>query len=144
MKLILLAIVGCALLASLSAQGTDALLIPPALNQVLARIKPGMTGQQVKEQLQTVYPNADGGISEWSGAVGRIVFKLDKHLSVKFSAQEPLSGAFSYKSAVLTENLRIRINDYEHKRSFEITELAWPPQEAKTSPEHPGTIFLDR
>jgi hypothetical protein len=74
MKRTILSIVGWALLASLSGQGVDSFLIPPALNQLLARIKPGMSGQQVKEQLQTAYPNADGGISDWSGAAGRIVF----------------------------------------------------------------------
>ena len=144
MKLISVLIVGWALLASFPALSADALLLPSALNQVLLRIKPGMNGQQVKEQLQTIYPNADGGISDWSGKAGRIVFKLDKHLSIRFSALEPLSGTLSYKSAVLSANLRIGINDYANKRSFEIVELPWPPQEAKMTPQDSRAVFLEK
>ena len=63
-------------------------MIPAPLNQVLSRIKPGMTGEEAKVVLITAYTKlqASVGVWEFDRGTGYLEFHLDGRYSVLFMA----------------------------------------------------------
>jgi hypothetical protein len=117
----------------------DELLIPAPLNQVLTRIKPGMTGAEVKTVLVTAYPKALASLGDWDGMTGYVDFRLNERYSVSFSAHSPPGGAPSESSARLGKNLLTYVFDHQLKHRLQIRDYQWDtPAEAepKAKPEH--------
>ena len=134
MKMICLAIL---VLCASSLFAADELLIPAPLNEVLMRIRPGMTGAEVKAVLVTAYPKVQALLGDWDGMTGYVDFRLDERYSVSFSAHTPPDGALNESNAILGKNLLTYILDNQRKDRLEIHHYQWDtPAEAQPKPKH--------
>src|ERR1044071_7037253 len=128
MKTTFLSTLPIATLAAFSLLAADEPLIPPPLNEVLSRIKPGMTGAEAKAQLATAYPKVKASLGDWSGTTGYVDFRLNERYAVTISAHNPASGAPSEGSAILSKNLPIYVFDHERKHRLQISHYDWNTQ----------------
>ena len=94
-------------------------LIPTALNGVLPRVHPGMSGAEVKAVLATVYPKIEAHLGEWSGQTGYIDFRIDDRYRISISAQNPPSGGPDEKTAIVHQDLIIYLFDEVRKERWD-------------------------
>ena len=77
MKPIILICLFC-FIAAMHVHAADEPLIPTPLNDVLLKVSPGMTTNQVLATLSPSYPKVAGREGDWSGQTGYIDYKLDE------------------------------------------------------------------
>src|SRR5262249_14198607 len=60
-------------------------LIPTPLNDVLFKVRPGMSTNQIVSVLSTAYPNVEVRMGDWSGQTGYTDYKIDERFTLSIS-----------------------------------------------------------
>ena|SRR5437879_3160487 len=113
---------------AIQTQAADEPLIPTPLNNVLLRIRPGMTTNQVLAVLSPSYPKVTARMGDWSGQTGYIDYKLDERhtLSVSSIARDG--------KEVVHEEILLYLYDWPSKRRLDLKVYQWEKQAAKKPP----------
>ena len=128
MKTFILTFLFCCVTA-LRTQAADEPLIPTPLNNVLLKIRPGMTTNQVVSALSTAYPKVAGHMGDWSGQTGYVDYKLDERFTLSISSITR-SG-----KEVVHDDLLMSLYDWQAKRRVDIKLYYWEGQSHKALPQ---------
>jgi hypothetical protein len=128
MKTIILTLLFCCLTA-LHTQAADEPLIPTPLNDMLLKIHPGMTTNQVVSALSTGYPKVAGRMGDWSGKTGYVDYKLDERFALS------ISSVTRNGKQVVHDDLVMYLYDWQSKRRVDIKLYYWKGQSHKTPPQ---------
>ena len=128
MKTIILAFFLCCLMAS-HTLGADEPLIPTPLNDVLLKVRPGMTTNQVVSVLSTAYPKVAVRMGDWSGQTGYTDYKIDERFTLSISCITRAG------KEVVHDNLLIYLYDQQSKRRIDIRLYYWEGQSHKAPPQ---------
>jgi len=128
MKTIILTLLFCCVTA-LHTQAADEPLIPALLNDVLLKIRPGMTTNQVMSSLSTAYPKVAGHIGDWSGQTGYVDYKLDERFTLS------ISSITRDGKEVVHDDLLLYLYDWQSKRRVDIKLYYWEEQPHKAPPQ---------
>ena len=63
----------------------DEALLPDNINQILGRITPDMSENNVQALFRQYYPNAEGKVGNWSGQTGYVDYKVTPKHTVSIS-----------------------------------------------------------
>lgn len=124
MKTIILAFLFCCV-TTLHTQAADEPLIPTPLNDVLLRIRPGMTTNQVVSALSTAYLKVAGRMGNWDGQTGYIDYKLDERFTLS------ISSITRDGKEVVHDDLLMYLYDWQSKRRVDIKLYYWEGQSHK-------------
>jgi len=113
MKTLILTFLSCCIIA-MHVHAAEEPLIPTALNDVLLKIRPGMTTNQVLAVLSPSYPKVAGRMGDWSGQSGYIDYKLDERFTLS------VSSVMSDGRQLVHDNLLFYVFDWQTKRRVDI------------------------
>ncbi len=125
MKTLILTFLSCCITA-MHVRAADEPLIPTPLNDVLLKIRPGMTTNQVLAVLSPSYPKVAGRMGDWSGQTGYIDYKLDERFTLSVSA------VMRDGRQLVHDNLLFYVFDWQTNRRVDIKLYFW---EAKSHKE---------
>ena len=89
-------------------------LIPTPLNDVLFKIRPGITTNQVLAVLSPAYLNVVGRMGNWSGQTGYIDYKLDDRFTLS------ISSITRDGKKVVHDDLLMYLFDWQTKRRIDL------------------------
>jgi hypothetical protein len=139
MKSTIFAVLICGV-ALFQTKGADEPLIPPTLNKVLLKIRPGMTIHEVEAVLSTSYAKVSGQMSDWSGMTGYIGYKLDDRYSLSISSVNRKDGEKVVQ--VVQGDLLFYIYDWPAKRRVGIKQYDWDKQMPKSEVNRNLTKYI--
>ena len=111
--------------------GADVTLIPPRLNNVLTKIQPGMTIQEVKHALSTSYPKITDRPGLWSGfppGAGYVDYALDGRFELS------VSSTIHDGKTVVRDDLLFIVRDLSAKPCVNIAIYNWDKPASSLSP----------
>ena len=114
---------------AMQTQAADEPLIPTPLNNVLLRIRPGMTTNQVEIALSTSYPKVAGRMGIWSGQTGYVDYKLNERFTLS------ISSITRDGKEVVHDDLLMYLYDWQSKRRVDIKLYCWEGQSHKAPPQ---------
>src|SRR5260221_8810359 len=97
-------------------------LIPTPLNDVLLKIHPGMTTNQVLAVLSPSYPKVASRDGDWSGQTGYTDYKLDERFTLS------VSSVIHEGRKLVRDDLLFYVFDFQTKRRVDIKLLYWEGQ----------------
>jgi hypothetical protein len=121
MKLTYRAILIFALLAAALAFAA-APLVPAPLNEVLGRLRHGMTGAEALKEFLKAYPKTKLLLGPWSGSDGYLDFRLNERYSVLVSAGGG-AGDLTESTACLSSKMIVSIIDLQRRHRLDIEDL---------------------
>ena len=95
-------------------------LIPASINSLLPKIKAGMTSEEIKAVVVQSHAKAESRVGPWSGGTGYLGCRLDDRYSFEIAAHTNTEG-----KQIVSEDARIYIYDWKHKRRLEIVPYRW-------------------
>jgi hypothetical protein len=95
-------------------------LLPASINAFLPKIKAGMTSEEIKAVVVKSYAKAESRVGPWSGVTGSLGCRLDDRFSFEIAAHTNNEG-----KQIVSEDARIYIYDWKHKRRLEIVPYRW-------------------
>jgi hypothetical protein len=104
-------------------KAADEPLIPTPLNDVLLKIRPGMTTNQVLAVLSPSYRKVTARMSDWDGMTGCIDYKLDERftLSISFITRDG--------KEIVHGDFLMYLFDWQSKRRVNIRLYNWEGQQ---------------
>lgn len=127
MKTFILALFCC--LTAIQMRAADEPLIPAPLNNVLLRIRSGMTTNQVQSALSISYPRVSSQISDWDGMTGYIDYELDERFTLS------ISSITRGGKEVVHDDMLMYLFDWQSKRRVEIELYNWVGKPHKAPPQ---------
>ena len=124
MKTLILTFLSCCITA-MHVHAADEPLIPTPLNDVLLKIRPGMTTNQVLAVLSPSYPKVAGRMGDWSGQTGYIDYKLDERFTLS------VSGVMREGRQLVHDDLLFYVFDWQTKRRVDIKLYFWESRSRK-------------
>lgn len=121
-----------ALCCPLSHLVADEPLVPPKLNDILRKIVPAMTRDEVEKTLGEAYPGAKGEMSIWSGQTGYFDYKLDNRYTLS------VASITRDGKHVVHDMLQFYLKDWPNQQRVDISRFAWGQPKA-SDPALPKT-----
>lgn len=95
-------------------------LLPAPITALLPKIKAGMTPEEIRAVVVKTYAKTERRDGPWSGQSGYLGFRLDDRFSFTIAAHTGNDGR-----QVVSQDARIYIYDWQHKRRLEIVPYRW-------------------
>jgi hypothetical protein len=104
-------------------KAADEPLIPTPLNDVLLKIRPGMTTNQVLAVLSSSYPKVTARMSDWDGMTGYMDYKLDERFTLS------ISSITRDGKEIVHDDFLMYLFDWQSKRRVDIRLYNWAGQQ---------------
>ena len=118
------------------ASAGDEALLPDNINQILGRITPDMSENNVQALFRQYYPNAEGMVGNWSGQTGYFDYKLTPKHTVSISMY---NSPTNIDQRYVHSSMIIYIYDWETKSRLNLSIYKWDEgKDKRTEQAAPG------